>query len=117
MPEFGYKICKSRAKYCFLKVQSSGITSQVSDGVTARRSLYLHAVEDVLKTPGSWLLTVLRRCFWCNSYLMFFGVLGHSKFFSMFSVHPGKQKLPIYPEKTNELKGKKRNLSTQLMHE
>ena len=30
------------------------------------------AVDDVLKPPGSLLLTVLRRRFWCNSaYLMF----------------------------------------------
>ena len=31
-------------------------------------------MEDVLKSPGSFLLTVLRRWFWCNSYLMVFGV-------------------------------------------
>ena len=31
-------------------------------------------MEDVLKQPGSLLLTVIRRCYCCNSYLMFFGV-------------------------------------------
>ena len=32
----------------------------------------LHAVEDPY-APGSLLLTVLGRCFWCNSYFMFIG--------------------------------------------
>ena len=31
-------------------------------------------VENVLQTLGSLLLTVLRRCFWCNSYFMLIGV-------------------------------------------
>ena len=31
-------------------------------------------MEDVIKSPGSLLLTVLRRGFWYNAYLMFFGV-------------------------------------------
>ena len=31
-------------------------------------------MEGVLKSLGSLLLAVLRRLFWCNSYLMLFGV-------------------------------------------
>ena len=32
-------------------------------------------MDDVLKPPGSLLLTVLRRGFLCYSYLIFFGVV------------------------------------------
>ena len=35
---------------------------------------YRAKVEDVLKLPGSLLLTVLRRCYWCDSYFILFGV-------------------------------------------
>ena len=43
-----------------------------------RISLRLH--------PGSLLLTVLRRCFWCNPYVMLFGVGVFVVFYIAYSV-------------------------------
>ena len=39
------------------------------------RVKFVHSKGIFLSSPnGSLLLSVLRRCFWCNSYLMLFGV-------------------------------------------